>query len=62
MYICVCVCIYIYIYIYIYKVTDEKVTHEHAGLDEAQDGIKTALTNINKLRYANDITLMAESE
>ena len=57
-YMCVCVCIYIYIY----KVTDEKVTHEHAGLDEAQGGIKTALTNISKLRYANDITLMAESE
>ena len=53
---------YVYIYMYIYKVTDEKVIHEHAGLDEAQDGIKTAVTNINKLRYANDITLMAESE
>ena len=53
---------YVYIYMYIYKVTDEKVIHEHAGLDEAQDGIKTAVTNINKLRYANDITLMAENE
>ena len=34
----------------------------NAGLEEAQAGIKTAGRNINKLRYANDITLMAESE
>ena len=33
-----------------------------AGLDEAQAGIKTAGRNINKLRYADDTTLMAESE
>ena len=33
-----------------------------AGLEEAQAGIKTARRNINNLRYANDITLMAESE
>ena len=33
-----------------------------AGLDEAQAGIKTVGRNINNLRYANDITLMAESE
>ena len=32
------------------------------GLDEAQAGIKIAGRNINNLRYANDITLMAESE
>ena len=31
-------------------------------LDEAQDGIKIAKRNINNLRYADDITLMAESE
>ena len=31
-------------------------------LDEAQAGIKTAGRNINNLRYAEDITLMAESE
>ena len=31
-------------------------------LDEAQTGIKTAGRNINKLRYADDTTLMAESE
>ena len=34
----------------------------NAGLDEAQPGIKIAGTNINNLRYANDTTLMAESE
>ena len=34
----------------------------NAGLDEAQVGIKTARRNINKLRYADDTTLMAESE
>ena len=31
------------------------------GLDEAQAGIKIARRNINKIRYADDITLMAES-
>ena len=34
----------------------------NAGLDEAQVGIKIARRNINKLRYSDDITLMAESE
>ena len=34
----------------------------NAGLDEAQAGIKTAGTNINNLRYADDTTLMAENE
>ena len=34
----------------------------NAGLDEAQAEIKIARRNINNLRYANDITLMAESE
>ena len=32
------------------------------GLDKAQDGIKIAGRNINNLRYADDTTLMAESE
>ena len=32
------------------------------GLDEAQAGIKIAVRNINNLRYADDTTLMAESE
>ena len=34
----------------------------NAGLDEAQAGIKIAWRNINNLRYADDTTLMAESE
>ena len=33
-----------------------------AGLDETQAEIKNARRNINNLRYANDITLLAESE
>ena len=35
---------------------------QNAKLDEAQAGIKIAGRNINKLRYAGDSTLMAESE
>ena len=35
---------------------------QNARLDEAQAGIKTAGKNINNLRYADDTTLMAESE
>ena len=35
---------------------------ENAGLDEAQAGIKIAGRNINNLRYADDTTVMAESE
>ena len=34
----------------------------NAGLDEAQAGIRIARRNINNLRYAEDITLMAESK
>ena len=34
----------------------------NAGLNEAQAGIKISGRNINNLRYANDITFMAESE
>ena len=34
----------------------------NAGLKEAQSGIKIARRNINNLRYADDTTLMAESE
>ena len=34
----------------------------NARVDEAQTGIKTARRNINNLRYADDTTLMAESE
>ena len=39
-----------------------KYIMRHAGLDEAQAGIKTAGRNINSLTYADDTTLMAESE
>ena len=35
---------------------------QNVGLDEALAGIKTARRNINNLRYADDTTLMAESE
>ena len=35
---------------------------QNSGLDEAQDGIKIARRNINNLRYADNTTLMAESE
>ena len=35
---------------------------KNTGLDEAQAGIKIARSNINHLRYADDTTLMAESE
>ena len=35
---------------------------QHAGLDEAQAGIKTARRSINNLRYKDDSTLMAKSE
>ena len=35
---------------------------QNAGLDEARAGIKIARKNINNLRYANDTTLMVESE
>ena len=34
----------------------------NTGLDEGQAGIKSATRNINNLRYADDTTLMAESE
>ena len=34
----------------------------NAGLDESQAGVKTAWRNINNLRYADDTTLMSESE
>ena len=35
---------------------------QDAGLDDTQAGIKTSGRNINNLRYADDTTLMAESE
>ena len=41
---------------------DAEYIMRNAGLEEAQAGIKIAGRNINNLRYADDITLMAESE
>ena len=41
---------------------DAEYILQNAGLDEAQVGIKIAGRNINNLRYADDTTLMAESE
>ena len=35
---------------------------QNAGLDESQTGIKIARKNINNLKYADDTSLMAESE
>ena len=46
---------------YLYNLYAEHIM-QHAGLDEAQVGIKIARRNINNLRYADDTTLMAESE
>ena len=40
----------------------EEYIMRNAGLDEAQTGIKIVRRNINNLRYADDTTLMAESE
>ena len=40
----------------------EEYIMRNAGLEEAQAGIKIARRNINNLRYADDTTLMAESE
>ena len=39
-----------------------RVHHSNAGLDESQTGIKIAGRNINNFRYADDTTLMVESE
>ena len=44
-----------------YKYVKE-IFHENIGLEEAQAEIKIARRNINNLRYADDTTLMAESE
>ena len=41
---------------------DAEYIMRNAGLEEAQAGIKIARRNINKLRYPDDTTLMAESE
>ena len=48
--------------IILYGVLYAEYIMRNAGLDEAQAGIKTAGRNVNNLRYADDTTLMAESE
>ena len=49
-------------YIYFPKMISAEYIMRNAGLDKAQVGIKIARRNINNLGYADDITLMAESE
>ena len=44
------------------KSNNIKALQRNAGLEETQVGIKIARRNINNLRYADDTTLMAESE
>ena len=46
---------------YLFNLYAENIM-QNAGMDEAQAGIKIAGRNINNLRYADDTTLMAESE
>ena len=46
----------------IYSLDVAEYIMKNAGLDEVQAEIKTAGRNINNLRYADDTTLMAESE
>ena len=46
----------------LFNLKAEYIIRKNAGLEETQAGIKIAGTNINNLRYADDITLMAESE
>ena len=45
----------------LFNLNEEYIT-QNTGLDESQTGIKIAGRNINNLRYADDTTLMAESE
>ena len=47
---------------FLYDAYNDVCIMRNAGLDEAQAGIKVARRKINNLRYADDTTLMAESE
>ena len=51
----------LYIVTLLFNLHAEYITR-NAGLEEAQAGIKIARRNLNNLRYADDTTLMAESE
>ena len=50
------------IYCHLAYLTCMQSTMQNVGLDETQSGIKIFRRNINNLRYADDTTLMAESE
>ena len=50
------------VYCHLAYLTYAEYIMRNAGLEEAQAGIKTAGKNINNRRYADDTTLMAESE
>ena len=52
----------LYIVTLLISLTNAEYIMRNAGLEEAQAGIKIAGRNINNLRYADDTTLMAESE
>ena len=51
-----------YLYIFNFAVFFKFYISTYAGLEEAQAGIKTARRNLNNLRFADDTTIMAESE
>ena len=51
-----------WLYIVTLLILDAEYIIQNARLDEAQAGIKTSRRNINSLRYADDTTLVAESE
>ena len=59
-------CTYTYCAIFFLTLQQIKMEHNYimrnVGLEEAQAGLKIAGRNINNLRYADDTTLMAESE
>ena len=54
-------CYAVYCYLCLFKLYAEYIMR-NSGLEETQAGIKIAGRNINNLRYADDTTLMAESE
>ena len=55
--------IYLFNFLYLaYLTSNAEYILQNAGLEETQAGIKIAGRNINHLRYADDTTLMAESE
>jgi len=63
--VCLCVCLRmcmsLSVCVFLFNLYAENIKR-NAGLEEAKAGIKIAGRNINNLRYADDTTLMAESE